>query len=34
MTNHIATVEIRLPVPPDPDAPSHARNTLPEIEPD
>lgn len=34
MTNHIGTVEIALPVPPAPDAPRHARNPLPEIEPD
>jgi VWFA-related protein len=34
MTSHIGTVEIALPVPPAPDAPRHARNPLPEIEPD
>jgi VWFA-related protein len=34
MTNHIGTVEIPLPVPPAPNSPRGARNTLPEIEPD
>ena len=34
MTNHLGTVDVSLPVPPDPNAPRIARNKLPEIEPD
>jgi len=34
MSNHLGTVDVPLPVPPDPNAPKIARNKLPEIEPD
>jgi len=34
MSNHLGTVDVPLPVPPDPTAPHIARNKLPEIEPD
>ena len=34
MSNHLGTVDVPLPVPPDPNAPRIARNKLPEIEPD
>jgi VWFA-related protein len=34
MSNHLGTVDVALPVPPDPNAPSKAKNRLPEIEPD
>jgi VWFA-related protein len=34
MSNHLGTVDIPLPVPPDPNAPRRTRNPLPEIEPD
>jgi len=34
MSNHLGTVDIPLPVPPDPNAPRRLRNLLPEIEPD
>jgi VWFA-related protein len=34
MSNHLGTVDVPLPVPPDPNAPRIAKNKLPEIEPD
>jgi hypothetical protein len=34
MSSHLGTVDIPLPVPPDPNAPRIAKNKLPEIEPD
>jgi hypothetical protein len=34
MSNRLGTVEVPLPVPPDPNAPRIAKNKLPEIEPD
>jgi len=34
MSNHLGTVDVPLPVPPDPNAPKIAKNRLPEIEPD
>jgi len=34
MSNHLGTVDVPLPVPPDPNAPRKTKNTLPEIEPD
>jgi VWFA-related protein len=34
MSNHLGTVDVPLPVPPDPNAPRTAKNKLPEIEPD
>ena len=34
MSNHLGTVDVPLPVPPDPNAPKIARNKLPEMEPD
>ena len=34
MSNHLGTVDVGLPVPPDPNAPRIAKNKLPEIEPD
>jgi hypothetical protein len=34
MSNHLGTVDVPLPVPPDPNAPRAARNRMPEIEPD
>ena len=34
MSNHLGTVDVPLPVPPDPNAPRKAKNPLPEIEPD
>jgi VWFA-related protein len=34
MSNHLGTVDVPLPVPPDPNAPRIAKNRLPEIEPD
>jgi VWFA-related protein len=34
MSNHLGTVDVPLPVPPDPNAPKIAKNKLPEIEPD
>jgi hypothetical protein len=33
-SNHLGTVDVPLPVPPDPNAPRIAKNKLPEIEPD
>jgi hypothetical protein len=34
MSNHLGTLDVPLPVPPDPNAPRVARNRMPEIEPD
>ena len=34
LSNHLGTVDVPLPVPPDPNAPRIAKNRLPEIEPD
>jgi len=34
MSNHLGTLDVPLPVPPDPNAPKVAKNRLPEIEPD
>jgi VWFA-related protein len=34
MSNHLGTVDVQLPVPPDPNAPRKAKIPLPEIEPD
>lgn len=34
MSNHLGTLDVPLPVPPDPNAPRIAKNKLPEIEPD
>jgi VWFA-related protein len=34
MSNHLGTLDVPLPVPPDPTAPRIAKNKLPEIEPD
>ena len=34
LSNHLGTVDVPLPVPPDPNAPRIAKNKLPEIEPD
>jgi hypothetical protein len=34
MSNHLGTVDVPLPVPPDPNVPRKTKNTLPEIEPD
>ena len=34
MSNHLGTVDVPLPVPPDPNAPKIAKNRMPEIEPD
>jgi len=34
MSNHLGTVDVPLPVPPDPNAPRKSKNPLPEIEPD
>ena len=34
MSSHLGTVDVPLPVPPDPNAPKIARNKLPEIEPE
>ena len=34
MSNHLGTVDVPLPVPPDPNAPRKTKNALPEIEPD
>jgi VWFA-related protein len=34
MSNHLGTVDVPLPVPPDPNVPRNTKNALPEIEPD